>query len=125
MSEMREFRRGDIVLTRFPYITDPEKSKERPAVVIQNDVGNRFSQNLIVAAISSQMPAREYPIHFWVPVGSPQWEGTGLHRDSVVKTEIILTIPKKSVTRIVGRFGEAAIDSIDACLRVSLGLLRK
>ena len=122
MNEVREFRRGDIVLTRFPYITDPGKSKERPAVVIQNDVGNRFSQNLIVAAISSRIPGREYPIHFRVPAGSPQWEGTGLQKDSVVKTEIILTIPKKSVTKAVGSFGEAAMRSIDECLRVSLGL---
>ena len=122
MSEIIEFRRGDIVLTRFPYITDPERSKERPAVVIQNDVGNRFSQNLIVAAISSQMPGRDYPIHFRVSTGSPQCEGTGLQRDSVVKTEVILTIPKKSVTQVIGRFGEAAMHSIDDCLLISLGL---
>jgi len=122
MSEMRELRRGDIVLTRFPYITDPERSKERPAVVIQNDVGNRFSQNLIVAAISSRMPGRDYPIHFRVPTDSPQWKGTGLQRDSVVKTEVILTIPKKSVTQVIGRFGEAAMHSIDECLLISLGL---
>lgn len=122
MNKTEEFRRGDIVLTRFPYITDPTKAKERPAVIIQNDIGNRYSSNLIVAAISSRIPSREYPFHFWVPPGSPQASGTGLQRDSVVHAEIILTIPKKSVTKRIGRFSDDAMSAIDECLRVSLAL---
>ena len=122
MSEAGDFHRGDIVLIPVPYISDPSKVKERPAVVIQNDIGNRFSPNLIVAAISSQIPSREYPIHFLVRTGSPEAEGTGLQKDSIVQTEIILTIPKASVARRLGRFDEAAMRAIDQCLRVSLAL---
>jgi mRNA interferase MazF len=122
MNETREFRRGDIVLTKFPYITDPSKAKERPAVIIQNDIGNRYSSNLIVAAISSQIPGREYPFHFWVPLGSPQAKGTGLQKDSIVHTEVILTIPKTSVTERIGRFNDDAMSAIDGCLRISLAL---
>jgi len=122
MNEIREFRRGDIVITAFPYISDPSKAKERPAVIIQNDIGNRYSSNLIVAAISSQIPRRQYPFHFRVSLESPQAEGTGLEKDSIVHTEIILTIPKTNVTRRIGRFNDEAIKAIDKCLRVSLDL---
>lgn len=122
MNEAREFRRGDIVLTTFPYITDPSKAKERPAVIIQNDIGNRYSSNLIVAAISSQTPDRKYPFHFWVRLGSPHAKGTGLRKDSIVHTEIILTIPKTNITKCIGRFGDNAMRVIDQCLRISLAL---
>ena len=96
--------------------------KERPAVVIQNDIGNRYSSNLIVAAISSQTPRREYPFHFWVRLGSSEAKGTGLQKDSIVHTEIILTIPKASVTNRIGRFNDEAMKAIDECLRISLAL---
>ncbi len=61
MSDELTFYRGDVVLVSLPFVTDPTRSKVRPAVILQNDVGNRFSPNLIVAAISSQLPRREYP----------------------------------------------------------------
>jgi mRNA interferase MazF len=122
MMNEKEFRRGDIVLTRFPYLTDPTKAKERPVVIIQNNTGNRHSANLIVAAISSRIPNRKYPIHFWVPLDSPQASGTGLQRNSVVHTEIILTIPKNSVTKRIGRFSDDAMNAIDDCLQISLEL---
>lgn len=122
MSEVREFRRGDVVLTVFPCITDPSEAKERPTVIIQNDIGNRYSSDLIVAAISSRIPRREYPFHFWVPLRSPKAEGTGLQKDSIVHAEILLTIPKTSVTKRIGRFGNDAMKAIDECLRISLAL---
>ncbi len=122
MMNEREFRRGDVVLTRFPYVTDPTRAKERPTVIIQNNTGNRHSSNVIVAAISSQIPGRKYPFHFWVPLNSPQASCAGLQRDSVVHAEIILTIPEKSVTKRIGRFSDDAMNAIDKCLRVSLAL---
>ncbi len=122
MNKAEDFRRGDVVLTRFPYITDPTKAKERPTVIIQNNTGNRHSMNLIVAAISSRIPSRKYPFHFWAPLNSPQASGTGFQKDSVVHAEIILTIPKKSVTERIGRFSDDAMNAIDKCLWVSLAL---
>ena len=124
MTEARPFRRGDIVLVVSPFITDPSIRKTRPAVIVQNDVGNRFSPNLIVAAISTQIPTRRYPTNRVVRHGSREWEGTGLDRDSAVQTENILTIPKATVIQRLGRFSEGTMGDIDACLRVSLGLGR-
>lgn len=116
------FRRGDVVLVSFPYVTDPTQSKVRPAVVIQNDVGNRFSPNLIVASISSQLPKREYPTNLIVRVSAPEAAGTGLDRDSVLQAEIILTVPKASVVRRLGGLPAVTLQEFDRCLVVSLGL---
>jgi len=122
MNEVRVFRRGDVILLHFPYITEPSVSKERPAVIIQNDMGNRLRSNIIVASISSKVPSRKYPFHFRVQIGSPETEGTGIDRDSVVQTENILTIPKSNVIKHIGRFSDDAMRQIDKCLRVSLDL---
>jgi len=122
MNEPMEFHRGDVVLIQFPFITDISKAKHRPAVIIQNDVGNRFGSNLIVAAISSQIPSRKYPFHFWVQAGSPEADGTGIQKDSIIHTEIIMTIPKTSVIKHLGQFSKAAMLAIDECIKVSLAL---
>jgi len=122
MSEERGFRRADVVLVALPYVSDPTRTKLRPAVIVQNDVGNRFSPNLIVAAISSQLPARQYPTNVIVRHDAPEAEGAGLDRDSVVQAEVILTVPKANVVRRLGRFNDTAMRAVDACLRVSLGL---
>jgi len=122
MTEERAFRRGDVILVSLPFVTDPTTAKLRPAVVVQNDVGNRFSPNLIVAAISSQLPSRQYPTNVIVRASSAHAEGTGLDRDSVVQAEVLLTIPKAAVRQRLGRFTAPAMRLIDQCLKLSLGL---
>lgn len=105
------------MLLPFPLVTDFSQSKLRPAVVVQNDVGNRFSPNLIVAAISSKVPEKDYPTNHRLSPGT-----TGLDRPSVVLTGVILTIPKSAVVRRIGEVEDADVGAIDTCLRVSLGL---
>ena len=117
-----EFRRGDVVRIAFPFIQDFSKSKERPAVVIQNDVGNAFGDNLILAAITSHVPEQEYPVHYRVYAGSPVAKEAGLELDCVVKAEMIITVPKSAVIERLGRFPPEAMAEIDTCLRVSLEL---
>jgi mRNA interferase MazF len=117
-----EFRRGDVVLIAFPYIQDFAKSKVRPAVVIQNDVGNAYSNNLILASITSQVPEQEFPVHYRVYAGSMIAKEAGLSTDCIVKAETIITIPKERVIEVLGHFPPEAIAEIDRCLRVSLAL---
>lgn len=64
MDTTREIRRGDVVLVPFPYVTDFRKAKTRPALVVQNDIGNRFGSTVIVALISSSVPEKWYPMHY-------------------------------------------------------------
>ncbi len=117
MSKTQSLHRGDVVLVPFPFITDFTQSKPRPALVIQNEVGNRFSPNLIVAAISSKMPAKDYPTNHRLRAGT-----AGLDRDSVVLGSVILTIPQASVLQRLGHLDNTDMQAVDACLRVSLAL---
>ena len=116
------FRRGDVVLVPFSYVSDYTQSKARPAVVIQNDIANQFSPNLILALISSTVPGKEYPIHYRVTANSPIGKASGLERDSIVKTEVLITIPKKMVIRRIGTFPPEAMEAIDESLRISLAV---
>lgn len=120
--EAASFRRGDVILAPLPLVTDPTERKVRPAVVIQNDTGNRFSPNLIVASISSQVPRRTYPTNLIVRYDSAAAAGSGLDRDSVVQTELIVTVPKVAVVRRLGHFGDSTMRAVDECLMVSLAL---
>lgn len=116
------YRRGDVLLVNFPFITDFSQTKLRPAVVVQNDVGNQYSPNLIVAAISSSLPSKPYPTTHTVRRNTPTAKAAGLDRDSVVLGQVILTIPKTHVVRRLGYFDQATMQSIDVCLRISLDL---
>jgi mRNA interferase MazF len=122
MTEQSPFSRGDVVLANLPFVSDFSEQKVRPAVILQNDVGNRFSPNLIVAAISSQPPGRQFPTNLVLRRGSPEADGAGLDFDSVVQAEIILTVPKRAAIRLLGRLNPRAMRAVDDCVRVSLGL---
>src|SRR5205823_9725039 len=104
MTEGYGYRRGDVLLALVSLVTDSDVRKARPVVVIQNDVGNRFSPNLIVAAITSQLPSRDYPTNLVIRRGSPLGAGAGLDRDSNVQAEVIVTIAKSAVVRRLGSF---------------------
>jgi mRNA interferase MazF len=117
----RIFRRGDVVLIEIPF-AERTDSKLRPAVIVQNDIGNRASANLIVAAISSQLPAQALPVQYIVPEGTPVAQAAGLPRASVVDCGNIYTIFKRLVRRKLGAFPREAMSQIDTCLRVSLAL---
>ncbi len=116
------FKRGDVVLVPFPFVTDFSKAKTRPAVVIQNDIGNLYSPNLILALISTSIPEKEYPFHYRIVAGSRTAEQSGLGQNSIVKAEIIITIPKSSIIKKIGTFSKEDIEKIDQCLRMSLDL---
>ena len=122
MSNEQIFRRGDVILVSLPYISDPAQSKVRPAVILQNNTGNRYSPNLIVASISSQLPSREYPTNVILRSGTPEAEGSGLDRDSVIQAEIILTIPKANVVKKLGGINEKTTARVNQAVKISLAL---
>jgi len=117
MSPSASIRRGDVVLLPLSLVTDASLQKVRPAVVVQNDVGNRFSDNAIVVAISSRVPARAYPTNVLVPRGT-----AGLDRDGVILGSNLHTVPRSAIIRILGRLDDALLARVDASLRISLRL---
>jgi mRNA interferase MazF len=94
-----------------------EQGKARPALIIQNDIGNRYSPVLIVAALTSGERAR-YDVQ--VEVRAP--EG-GLRHDSLVLLNQIRTIDKRRVGRYWGRLSPQTMQRVDEAIRVSLGLV--
>jgi len=113
---MKDFpRRGDVWLVNWNPAKGSEQAGRRPALVVQNDIGNQKAPTTIVAAISSTV--REYPMN--VKVKPP--EG-GLERLSIVKTSQILTISKKRLGKPLGRLSQNRMDEVDRAIKLSLSL---
>jgi mRNA interferase MazF len=117
-----EVRRGDVVLVPFPYVTDFKRAKTRPALVIQNDAGNRYGSTVIVALISSRVPEKRYPMHYLIPHPSPIAQAAGLPRASVVKMETLVTLPRQAILKRLGRLPREAMREADQALAFSLDL---
>jgi mRNA interferase MazF len=115
------YHRGDLLLVSLPF-ADVTKSKVRPVLLVQNDVANRFSGNLIVVALSSRVPKRLLPTQYKVTVGSPLAQQAGLVKDSVVDCGVIYTLAKSRVRRKIGSFSPQAMAQIDSRLKTSLSL---
>jgi len=116
VSEPGHPRRGAIYWVDFDSARGSEQAKRRPALVVQNDVGNRFSATTIVAAITSRIPSREYPFHVPLPA-------TVLGRPATVLCEQLLTV---DVARLdpapAGVLGPELLARVDSALARSLGL---
>ena len=113
----RQYQRGDIFTVDFEPVRGHEEGKGRPALIIQNDIGNQHSPTSIVAAITSGQRAR-YDVN--VAIKAP--EG-GLVRDSLVLLNQIRTVDKSRLDRYWGHISEESIARVDEALRVSLGLV--
>jgi mRNA interferase MazF len=116
MTQQR-FRRGEIWTVDLEPVVGSEQGKARPAVIIQNDIGNQYSPVLIVAALTSGERAR-YDVQ--VEVKSP--EG-GLHHNSLVLLNQIRTIDKRRVGRYWGRLSAVTMQQVDEAIKISLGLV--
>ena len=113
----QQFRRGDIWTVDLEPVVGSEQGKARPALIIQNDIGNLYSPVLIIAAITSGENAR-YDVQ--VEIKAP--EG-GLHHDSIVLLNQIRTIDKRRVGRYWGRLSTQTMQRIDDAIKISLGLV--
>ncbi len=108
--------RGEIWVVRFDPAVGAEIQKTRPALVIQNNVGNRVSPITIVAAIMSSRH-RVYPVEVYLPSG----EG-GLDADSIVMLNHIRSVDRKRLMRRLGSVSEETMKSVDQAILISLGV---
>jgi mRNA interferase MazF len=109
-------RRGDIYWVDFGTPRGSEQGGRRPALIVQNDVGNTISPTTIIAAITSR---RKAPYAFHVDISARE---SDLPQDSTVLLEQLLTINKDRLLERVGSLSSASMKEIDQALRVSLGL---
>ena len=111
-------KRGEVYVVSFDPVVGSEIAKTRPALIIQNDIGNRVSPITIVAAFSSQVRQPLYP--FEVLVRAP--EG-GLTVDSTVRLNQIRTVDKSRLHKRLGKVSAATMGAVDAAIKISLGLV--
>ena len=112
-------RRGEVYLVSLDPTLGAEIKKTRPAVVLQNDVANRYSPITIVAAMTSQLRDPERPTN--VLVRAP--EG-GLASDSMVLLNHIRSIDRRRLGRRLGFLKAVTMDNVDRGIQISLGLVR-
>ena len=110
-------KRGDIFYADLSPVIGSEQGGVRPVVVLQNNIGNKYSPTRIVAAITSRLNKARLPTHLNVMA-----EGLALPKNSVVLLEQIRTIDKKRLREKVGSFPVEIMENIDKALKVSLNL---
>lgn len=111
-------KRGEIWLVNFDPTIGSEIKKTRPALILQNNIANRYSPVTIVAAITSSTGGALYPTEVLVNTD----EG-GLKNDSLVLANQIRTIDKKRLIKRLGRIKPGTIRQVELALEISLGLI--
>ncbi|GGH75773.1 MULTISPECIES: type II toxin-antitoxin system PemK/MazF family toxin [Saccharibacillus] len=111
-------KRGDVFFADLSPVVGSEQGGVRPVLVIQNDIGNRFSPTVIVAAITAQIQKAKLPTHVEIDAKTH-----GFDRDSVVLLEQIRTIDKQRLTDRITRLGEETMKRVDESLQISLSLV--
>ena len=111
-------KRGDIYYADLSPVVGSEQGGLRPVLVVQNDVGNKYSPTVIVAAITSRIGKTKLPTHIEIYA-----KRAGLFRDSVVLLEQIRTLDKQRLRDRLGHLDTEIMNEIDNAIAVSLGLL--
>lgn len=110
-------KKGDLFFADLSPVVGSEQGGVRPVLVVQNDVGNKYSPTIIVAAVTSQTGKAKLPTH----VQLSATEG-GLSKDSVVLLEQLRTIDKQRLKERIGALNENQIPDVEKALSVSLGI---
>lgn len=112
-------KRVDVFFADLSPVIGSEQGGTRPVLVLQNDIGNRFSPTVIVAAITAQIQKAKLPTH--VEINAEKYH---LERDSVVLLEQLRTIDKSRLTDKITHLDEELMESVDHATAISLGLIK-
>ena len=110
-------KRGDIFYADLSPVVGSEQGGLRPVLIVQNDVGNKYSPTVIAAAITSQQTKSKLPTHIKINAS-----GCGLAKDSIVLLEQVRTIDKKRLRERVAHLDSSLMDKVNNALSVSFGL---
>ena len=112
-------KRGEIYLVNFDPTVGSEVKKTRPALVLQNDIANRYSPITIVAAITSQFEESLYPTEVLIVASE-----SGLTKDSVVLLNQIRSIDRSGLIKRLGTVKPATMQQVERALEISLGIVK-
>ncbi|MGI6668385.1 MAG: type II toxin-antitoxin system PemK/MazF family toxin [Acetivibrionales bacterium] len=110
-------KRGDIFYTDLSPVIGSEQGGVRPVLIVQNDIGNKYSPTVIAAAITSQINKAKLPTHIEISA-----QDYGLQKDSVILLEQIRTIDKKRLREKVGHLDDELMEKVNEALSISFGL---
>lgn len=110
-------KRGDIFYADLSPVIGSEQGGVRPVLIVQNDIGNKYSPTVIIAAITSQINKAKLPTH--IEISSAEY---GLNKDSVILLEQIRTIDKKRLKEKIGHISDELMEKVDEGLSISFGL---
>ena len=110
-----QIKRGELYYATLDPVIGSEQGGKRPVLILQNDIGNKHSPTVVVAAITSRLGKAKLPTH--VNLSSEK-----LSKDSIVLLEQIRTIDKQRLKEHMGRLDDGAMNKIDEALSISFGL---
>lgn len=110
-------KRGDIFYADLSPVVGSEQGGIRPVLIVQNDVGNKYSPTVIIAAVTSQINKAKLPTHIELP-----GDEYGLSKDSVILAEQVRTIDKRRLKERIGHIDDALMTQIDTALKISFGI---
>lgn len=114
---MLTIKRGDIYYADLSPVIGSEQGGIRPVLIIQNDVGNKYSPTVIAAAITSKLNKSRLPTH--IEVDAREY---GLAKDSIILLEQIRTLDKQRLKERMGHLNESKMIDVNKALFVSFGL---
>lgn len=114
-------KRGDVVLVRFPHPSG-QRSKKRPAVVVQSDAYAGTVRTIVVAEVTKNPTMKGDPACLLIDVTAPDGRATGLLVDSVVSGLVLDTVYVDTIAQVLGSLSPALLLELDKCLMVGLGL---
>lgn len=110
-------RRGDIFYADLSPVVGSEQGGVRPVLIVQNDVGNKYSPTVIAAAITSRQQKASIPTHIAINA-----EATGLSKDSVVLLEQVRTIDKRRLKEKMGSIDSNSMAKVNEAISISFGI---
>ena len=111
-------KRGQIYYADLSPVVGSEQGGVRPVLVVQNDIGNKYSPTVIVAAVTSQINKAKMPTH--IELNATEY---GLAKDSVILMEQVRTIDKKRLREQIGSLDDSSMRRVNSALAVSFGLI--
>lgn len=112
-------KRGELYYADLSPVVGSEQGDVRPVLVVQNDVGNKYSPTVIAAAVTSKINKAKLPTHIELPSSS-----YGLQRDSVILLEQIRTLDKRRLKERIGELNDVTMNQVDKAILISLGFTK-
>lgn len=109
-------KRGELYYADLSPVVGSEQGGVRPVLIVQNNVGNKYSPTIIAAAVTSQLDKAKLPTHIAIPSGE-----CGLSKNSVVLLEQIRTLDKRRLKEKIGELPINVMSRVNEALLISLG----